>query len=222
MTKRLVLALVIALLISGLFTYFLSRRVAKAARLKGPQQQFCVAAAKPLDAGEVLTAQDLQVIEWHAPSPLSEGFGKVQELVGRVILYPLPKDEPIIERQLAAAGSGAGLTSKIPAGMRAISDRFTGCRGSHRWTANSPRSGGKASHRQCGDSSSEAGGCGKDCIGCESWRYVFRAKKRGRFCAGKSATHWSCATDRLQRGSFRFTSQIDQIPETGQTNVIRG
>jgi pilus assembly protein CpaB len=123
MTKRLVVALVIALLISGLFTYFLSRRVAKAARLKGPQQQFCVAAAKPLDAGQTLTAQDLQLVEWHAAGPLSEGFSKIEAVVGRVVLYPLPKDEPIIERQLAAAGFGAGLTSKIPVGMRAISVR---------------------------------------------------------------------------------------------------
>jgi pilus assembly protein CpaB len=91
--------------------------------LKGPQQQLCVAAGKPLDAGETLTAQDLQLIEWHAASPPSEGFSKIEEVVGRVVLYPLPKGEPIIERQLAAAGSGAGLTSKIPAGMRAISVR---------------------------------------------------------------------------------------------------
>src|SRR6202044_3534668 len=37
------------------------------------------------------------------------------------VLYPLPKGEPILERQLAAAGSG--LTAKIPSGMRAISVR---------------------------------------------------------------------------------------------------
>jgi pilus assembly protein CpaB len=40
-----------------------------------------------------------------------------------VVLYPLPEGEPILERQLAAAGAGAGLTAKIPAGMRAISVR---------------------------------------------------------------------------------------------------
>jgi pilus assembly protein CpaB len=43
--------------------------------------------------------------------------------VSLVVLYPLPEGEPILERQLAAAGSGAGLTAKIPPGMRAISVR---------------------------------------------------------------------------------------------------
>ena len=44
-------------------------------------------------------------------------------LNGRVLQYPLAKGEPIIERQLAAAGAGAGLTANIPSGMRAISVR---------------------------------------------------------------------------------------------------
>jgi pilus assembly protein CpaB len=39
------------------------------------------------------------------------------------VLYPLPQGEPILERQLAAAGAGAGLTASIPSGMRAISVR---------------------------------------------------------------------------------------------------
>jgi len=123
MTKRVVTALVIALLISGLFTLFLSRHMAKAARLKSLQQQYCVAASKPLDPGESLNAGDLQLIEWHTSSPLPESFNKIEDVVGRVVLYPLPKGQPIIERQLAAAGSGPGLTSKIPGGMRAISVR---------------------------------------------------------------------------------------------------
>ena len=41
----------------------------------------------------------------------------------RVLLYPLAKGEPIIDRQLAAVGAGAGLTAQIPSGMRAISVR---------------------------------------------------------------------------------------------------
>jgi pilus assembly protein CpaB len=37
------------------------------------------------------------------------------------VLYPLAQGEPILDRDLAAAGSGAGLSAKIPEGMRAIS-----------------------------------------------------------------------------------------------------
>jgi pilus assembly protein CpaB len=62
-------------------------------------------------------------VEWPAGTPLSGGFSKIEEVAGRIVLYPLPKGEPILERQLAAAGAGAGLTAKIPSGMRAISVR---------------------------------------------------------------------------------------------------
>jgi pilus assembly protein CpaB len=122
-TKRLVTALIIALLISGLFAYWLSKRVPKAAHGIGPQKQLYVAAAKPLDAGESLKPESLELVEWHTTAPLIDGFTKIDGLTGRVVLYPLGKGEPIIERQLASVGAGAGLTAQIPSGMRAISVR---------------------------------------------------------------------------------------------------
>jgi len=122
-TKRLVTALLIALLISGLFTFWLSTRVSRAARVISPQKQLYVAAGQALDAGEPLKPEKLELIEWHASTPLSGGFSKAGDLTGRVLLYPLAKGEPIIERQLAAAGAGTGLTANIPSGMRAISVR---------------------------------------------------------------------------------------------------
>jgi pilus assembly protein CpaB len=122
-TKRLVVALLMAVLISGVFTLWLSRRVNRANHVEHPRQQLYVAAAKTLDAGETLKPASLQLVPWMSTAPLTGGFTKVEELNGRVVLYPLPKGEPILERQLAAAGSGAGLTAKIPPGMRAISVR---------------------------------------------------------------------------------------------------
>ncbi len=121
--KRLLTALVVALLVSGLFTFWLSRRVAKAARVNVPQKQLYVAAGKALEAGELLKPGSLQLVEWPASSPLTGGFTKIDDVAGRVVLYPLAKGEPILERQLAAAGAGAGLTANIPSGMRAISVR---------------------------------------------------------------------------------------------------
>jgi len=121
--RRLLTALVIALLISGLFTFWLSRRVAKGTRVSVPQRQLYVAAGQPLEAGELLKPGSLQLIEWPISSPITGGFTKIEEVAGRIVLYPLPKGEPILERQLAAAGAGAGLTADIPPGMRAISVR---------------------------------------------------------------------------------------------------
>lgn len=122
-TKRITLALVIALLISGLFTFWLSRRVAKASHVAAPQKQLYVAASKTLEAGELLKPDSLQLIDWPASSPLAGGFTKVNEVAGRTVLYPLAKGEPILDRQLAVAGAGVGLTANIPSGMRAISVR---------------------------------------------------------------------------------------------------
>jgi pilus assembly protein CpaB len=121
--KRLTAALIIALLVSGLFTFWLSKRVAKAAHIAAPQKQIYVAAGKTLEAGELLKPGNLQLVEWHTSTPLGGGFTKIDDVAGRAVLYPLAKGEPILDRHLAAAGAGVGLTANIPAGMRAISVR---------------------------------------------------------------------------------------------------
>jgi pilus assembly protein CpaB len=121
--KRLLTALLCAVLVSGLFTFWLSRRVTRAGRVKVPQKQLYVAAGKALDAGELLGPASLQLVEWSTATPLLGGFTRIEDLAGRSVLYPLPKGEFILERQLAAAGTGVGLTAKIPSGMRAISVR---------------------------------------------------------------------------------------------------
>jgi len=121
--KRLIIALFVALLVSGLFTFWLSRHVAKTAHVVAPQKQMYVAAASALEAGEMLKAGSLQLVEWPSSAPLIGGFIKVDDVAGRTVLYPLAKGEPILDRHLAVAGAGVGLTANIPPGMRAISVR---------------------------------------------------------------------------------------------------
>lgn len=120
--RRLILALVIALIVSGMFTFWLSRRVA-AARNVQPTQQRLVAAARTLEAGEVLKADTLRLVDWPISMPIDGAYTKTSDLVGRAVLYPLAAGQPILDRHLAAPGSGYGLTAKIPDGMRAISMR---------------------------------------------------------------------------------------------------
>jgi pilus assembly protein CpaB len=120
MARRLMLALVVALVISGLFTFWLSRRVAHASRtVVQPLNQY-VAAGRALDVGETIRREDLRMIDWPKDHPLDGSFVKVDDVVGRAVLFPLPANQPILDRDLAAAGSGLGLTGKIPSGMRAI------------------------------------------------------------------------------------------------------
>lgn len=121
--RRLLKSLVLALLVSGLFTFWLSRRVAKANHTPAPSRRRYVAASRVLTAGETLDRASLQLVDWEGSEPLAGGFTRLEQVAGRAVLYPLAKGEPILDRHLAAPGAGAGLTANIPSGMRAISVR---------------------------------------------------------------------------------------------------
>jgi pilus assembly protein CpaB len=118
--KRLMMALVVALLVSGLFTFWLSRRL-KAGPVAAPAKQFVVAAKQTIEAGDQLKPGNLLLVEW--PVALPGSFTKTDDIAGRIVLFPLAKDQPILNSYLAPVGVGVGLTAKIPSGMRAISVR---------------------------------------------------------------------------------------------------
>ncbi|MES2220536.1 MAG: Flp pilus assembly protein CpaB [Acidobacteriota bacterium] len=126
--RRLSLAFLVALLISGSCTFLLSRRM----NLRGAvvPTQLYVAAAAPLDAGEVLDAGKLKLVQWPVAVPIAGAFLKPQDVIGRSLLYPLAAGAPILDRDLAIPG--IGLTTKIPDGMRALalrSDEVVGVAG---------------------------------------------------------------------------------------------
>ncbi len=130
LARRLIFAFIAALMLAVPATVWLGRRVL--ARPAPPPPRHYLAAARSLDAGELLKAEDVSLLEWPASDPLSGAFTKPQEVVGRTVLYPLVAGEPLLERQLAAPGSGFGLAAKINAGMRAIalkSDEVVGVGG---------------------------------------------------------------------------------------------
>jgi len=118
-SRRVLLALAIALLLSGGVTFFISRKLTPGATHSSLQRY--VAASRPLQAGELLKPEDLVLTDWPASVPLPNAFTKVADLAGRAVIYPVAASEPILEGYLAAPGSGIGLTTKIPEGMRATS-----------------------------------------------------------------------------------------------------
>lgn len=117
--RRLVTALVIALVGSGLFTLWIGKQFGK--NDKAAKKQQYVASTQNLETGEALQRPNLQLVDWLGSKPLEGGFGKPEDLVGRTVLYPLSAGQPIEERHLAPAGAGVGLSTRIPDGMRAIS-----------------------------------------------------------------------------------------------------
>jgi pilus assembly protein CpaB len=119
--KRLMMALLVALLVSGLFTFWLSRRLGRTAHAATQTKQFVVAPQQNIDAGDQLKPGTLRLVEWPVAVPGS--FSKVDAVAGRVAQFPIAKDQPILSSYLAAVGAGVGLTAKIPSGMRAVSVR---------------------------------------------------------------------------------------------------
>ncbi len=122
MNRRLASAFIIALIISGLFTFYLSRKFSKSRPAAIPKNQY-VAAATNLEAGQAIRPENLKLVDWPATMPVAGAFTKPSDLVGRVVLFPLSADQPIVDHQLSAPGAGTGITVKIPDGMRAISLR---------------------------------------------------------------------------------------------------
>jgi pilus assembly protein CpaB len=122
--RRLLVALLAALLLSGAVTFFLNRKISR--RMAGPPAQTTqkyVAASRPLQAGEVLKPESLNLLDWPSRLPLEGAFTRIEDVAGRAVIYPVAARQPILEGYLALLGSGIGLTVKIPEGMRAASVR---------------------------------------------------------------------------------------------------
>ncbi len=122
-TRRLTSAFLLALLCSGLLTWQLSRHlprpVAAAPTVLITRQ--IVIASKDMQAGDVVTSNSLNSIDWPSSAVPLGSFSKLQDVAGRVLLYPVASGEPILIHDLAAPDAGTGLTALIPDGMRAIS-----------------------------------------------------------------------------------------------------
>jgi pilus assembly protein CpaB len=121
-TRRIIIAVFVALLFSLGATYLVYRGI-QSQRASQPQSQKVVAAAKAMEAGTSLSAENLTIVDWPLNIPITGAFNKVEDVAGKTLIYPLIENQPVFARYLAAAGSGVGLTTKIPEGMRAISVR---------------------------------------------------------------------------------------------------
>ena len=115
------LAFVMALVLAGAFTWLVFKRL----RASMGQQQTTkiVASVKELPAGVALSDKDVELIDWPNDVPITGTFNKVQDVVGHPLIRSLGAKEPIFQRDLGLEGSGIGLATKIPPGMRATAVR---------------------------------------------------------------------------------------------------
>jgi pilus assembly protein CpaB len=125
MTKRFVWVLIFAFVVASFASLLLYRflaasrpQVAKAA----PATVRLALAARDLDVGVVLKEEDVKIVDWAGAVP-DGAFNRPQDLIGRGVVQHIVAREPIIDSRLAAKGSGGGLASMIPPGMRAVAIR---------------------------------------------------------------------------------------------------
>jgi len=112
---------VVSALLATSVTYLVYRRLKSSSTSRSTTQ--VVAAAADLPAGVTLAPKDLISVNWPVEVPLPGSFSKVEDVVGRPLIYSVGAKEPIFAHDLAAQGAGIGLTAKIPAGMRATAIR---------------------------------------------------------------------------------------------------
>jgi pilus assembly protein CpaB len=110
-----------AAIIAGGATYLVARRLQPPPA--GPNMISIVAAAKDLSPGVPLTAQDLTTIAWPDNVALPGSMRKLEDVIGRPLMVTAAAKQPLLQRDLAAPGSGYGLSGKIPEGMRATAIR---------------------------------------------------------------------------------------------------
>ena len=110
-----------AAILATVVTMFAFRRL-RAGLEQRPVTQIA-ASANDLPAGVALSAKDVVLIDWPGDVPLQGSFNKADAVVGHPLLRKLGPKEPILQRDLGVEGSGIGLATKIPPGMRATAVR---------------------------------------------------------------------------------------------------
>src|SRR3990170_6791735 len=124
MRNRIFAVLVIAVLAGGGLSYatynFVNNQPVKSVDV--PTQPIVVAAAN-LQLGAELKKEDLQVISFPQGKGPEGAFANPSEIIGRGLIVPVVKNEPILAAKLASKEAGSGLPPVIHEGMRAVSVR---------------------------------------------------------------------------------------------------
>jgi pilus assembly protein CpaB len=124
MRSRIFAVLALAILAGGGLAYgtynFMQNQPVKT--MNTPTQAVVVAAAD-LQLGAELKKEDVTVVQFPAGKTPEGTFAKPEEVIGRGLIVPIVKNEPILKAKLASKEAGSGLPPVIPEGMRAVSVR---------------------------------------------------------------------------------------------------
>jgi pilus assembly protein CpaB len=111
------IAFVVAIISTGVFYGLFVGKLRSSAA--GPASSVVVA-AKNLNRGTVLKADDLKLAAWGAATLPQGAFTSLEAVNGLTLIAPVEANEPVLESRAASAKSGAGAGLGIATGMRAI------------------------------------------------------------------------------------------------------
>ena len=119
MNRRVLIIVSCALVLSVCASYLVYRAVGTQVTAgKAPQSVGLVVAARDLAAGTLIQDADLKLATWFG-SPPTGAILKRDDLRNRAVVSSIYEGELVTETRLAPKGSGGGLASTIPPGMRA-------------------------------------------------------------------------------------------------------
>jgi pilus assembly protein CpaB len=80
-------------------------------------------ASRELAVGTMVRPGDVELLEWPGTSIPAGYMPSTAAVVGRGVITPVHRNEPLLEAKLAPTGAGGGMTTMIEEGMRAVSVR---------------------------------------------------------------------------------------------------
>ena len=121
MNVKKIAPLIIALVLGGIaakmaFNFVQKRQITTLTQINHNQ---VVVAKHEVDAGQVLTNDDLTMGDVSADANMDSFFTSVDQVAGRVTVVAVAQGEPVATTLLAPKGMGAGLQAAVPMGMRA-------------------------------------------------------------------------------------------------------
>jgi pilus assembly protein CpaB len=124
MRNRIFAVLAIAILAGGSLAYgtYNFMQAGSVKPVNAPTQPVVVAKAD-LQLGTAIKKEDLDVVQFPEGTAPAGTFSQPAEILGRGLIVPVVRNEPILGAKLASKEAGAGLPPVIPEGMRAVSVR---------------------------------------------------------------------------------------------------
>ena len=124
MRNRIFAVLALAVIAGGGLAYGTYNAISAQPTVKvaAPTQPVVVASAD-LSLGTELKKEDLAIVNFPQGNAPEGSFARVEDIIGRGLIVPMVKNEPVLPAKLASKEAGSGLPPVIPEGMRAVSVR---------------------------------------------------------------------------------------------------